>query len=103
VWAWIKSKAGYVAAVLGIVLAALVTRSLSKSEIKAALALRRLTDAVKSHEAAQAHADALEQKADTLAEALLAEELELAARKKEADALSVDAIIADLRRRGLIK
>lgn len=106
-WTWIKSKAGWIAGwfvvLLGAAVAVLITRSLSKSEVKAALALKRLTDSMRSHTAAQTQADALKQKTNALAEALLAEELNLAAEKKKADAMDPDAVLADLKRRGLIK
>ncbi len=103
VWAWIKSKASWIAVLIGAAVAVLITGSLSKSEVKAALALKRLTDSVQSHDAAQAQADSLKQKTDALAEALLTEELNLAAEKSKADALDPSAVIADLKRRGLLK
>ncbi len=102
-WEWLKSKAGWIAAGLGVVIAALVAGSMSKSGIKAALALKQLTDAAKSHDAAQKKADELKKKTDALAEALLTEELLLAAQKEKAGALSPSDVIADLKRRGLLK
>lgn len=105
--AWLKDKCAWVAAAAGVlvvaVLYALIGRGLSKSQIKSAIALTRLTDTLKSHEAAQAQADALKKKTDALAEALLAEELNLAAEKSKADALDPESVLADLKRRGLIK
>jgi ABC-type Fe2+-enterobactin transport system substrate-binding protein len=102
-WAWIKSKAGWVAVAFVAIAAIAFGSRASKAEIKSALALRRLTDATDSHTAAQARANTLKAHADELAEKLLAEELALAAEKKEADALDPDAVVADLKRRGLLK
>ncbi len=102
-WAWIKSKAGWILAILGGLVALLITRNMSRSEIKSALALRRLQDAASSHDAAQKKANELKQRTDALAEALLAEELALAAEKKTADAMDPSSVVADLKRRGLLR
>lgn len=102
-WAWVKSKAGWIAAGVAVLLTALIFGSRGNAAAKAALALRRLEDATRSHDAAQAKADALKKKTDALAEALLAEELRLAAEKKDADAMDPDSVRADLKRRGLLK
>ena len=73
-WAWIKSKAGWLIAAAGALLftvIAVALRGVSRSEVKSALALRRLQDTADSHDAAQKHADALKAKTDALAEALV--------------------------------
>lgn len=100
---WLKDRWGYVAVMVGVVLAFFAGRGLTRREVKSALALRKLTDATQSHAEAERRASELKRRSDALAEELLAEELALAAEKDKANALSPDAVVLDLRRRRIIK
>jgi ABC-type Fe2+-enterobactin transport system substrate-binding protein len=100
---WLKKHWGWIAVMVGAAAAFLAGRGLTKREIASALALRKLNDATASHTQAQRRADELKAKSDHLAERLLEEELILQAQKKEANALSPDAVIIDLKRRKIIK
>ncbi len=100
---WLKAHWGWIAVMIGAAAAFLAGRGLTKREIASALALRKLNDATQAHGVAQKRADELKARGEVLAEKLLEEELVLQAQKKEANALSPDAVIIDLKRRRLIK
>lgn len=94
---------GLAISVAAVVLAALAGRRLTGQELRAALAKRRLEDTTKALELAEAKAAQLKTQGEALAEQLLTEELILAAKKKEANAMDPGAVIVDLQSRRLIK
>ncbi len=104
---WLKAKWGWVVTGIMLVLTGVVVfisgQGISRSKIKAALALRKLQDATKQQLAAESNASALKKRSEALAEELLTEELSLASEKDKANALSPGAVVIDLQRRGLIK
>lgn len=105
--AWLKGKwrwvLGAFAGLSAIVLVALAGRRATGGEIRAAVARRKLQDAVNDWKAKEMAAVKLKGESIKLAEDYMAVELETAAAKEKAGALSISDRDAELKRRGLLK
>lgn len=99
-WRWVL---GLLAGLSAIVLVALAGRRATGVEISQAVARRKLQDAVNGWKVREAQAAKLKAESVKLAEDYMAVELETAAKKEAAGALSPDARDDELRKRGLLK
>jgi hypothetical protein len=102
-WAWLKERWVYLAVLAGFALTFLAGRGVKWSELKAALAFRKLNDATAAHLKAEAEAARLKQHSEQLAEQVLVEELVLSTKKQELAAKDHGAVVLELKRRKILK